>query len=242
MTDPHTPAPSTASGAGLSEVADLISQIGRSAAADTDFPNYADCHIALPAGHWRAINTALSASRTSAATGWEDIEWGNARSHPECLKALGNGAHEAFAMARGFNAIARRRLAGERATGGTGLTEEELSQGQYVTTTVSGLVWSLGSERVILRDDDGHDVDLPLPLARAHPAPAPSAPGAGGELTAEELEAEKLATQHTAWNGPISARDVRDDYKTVGATSRWPSSQVCWRMTRLGALAGPKRP
>ena len=70
------------------------------------------------------MDDALSASRTSAATGWEEpwkllddvLAWSGARPATTGYHAL----KYADAVERAEAAIARRRLAGEQATGGAG--------------------------------------------------------------------------------------------------------------------------
>ena len=160
MTDPHTPAPSTASGAGLSEL-------------ERDMRGYFRLHGApLPETihNWA---DRISASRMSATTGWEDITRAEVREEWARLCKLHEGDRQ-YRMDRVANtikccnAIFRRRLAGEQATGGAGPANAWTAGGHWYGP--------FGTKQAAEA------------AARAHPAPAPSAPGAGGGLTEEGTE------------------------------------------------------
>lgn len=50
------------------EATDLRTEVGKMPA---DFPNYADWSVTLPAGHWRALSTALASAKPE---GWRPID------------------------------------------------------------------------------------------------------------------------------------------------------------------------
>lgn len=217
-------APSTASGAGLLP----CPFCGGEAYESARLVHCEDCGATLDGDAPQWNRRALPASRTSAATGWAygddealqmlrgrftwETTGGVIHPHVDVQPSEGEQAAINYLCAEwdyGYDPepIASRRLAGEQATGGVGLSA--ITTKMVARVRERGRLWLTEAmplvELPITPENDERRArgetlrevafmvdtladQLASVAARAHPAPAPSAPGEGGGMSTEELD------------------------------------------------------